>query len=222
MKCQHCDYEWEPRKEKPKACPRCKRRLDYPIREKSDELSKAKDIEKGFKRTVYVMSILTERLEEEGILPVIVGGAAVEFYTRDWYATVDIDLAINKDKREEFYKIMKEFDFDKSGRMWVREDLNLYIEIPADLRDIDRDRLTEVKTEQGHAYIIGLEEIIFDRIQAAEHWDSRSDKDQAVRIGSSFYNEIDWEYVRERCEEELSEDMLDEILKEVKDEKDKT
>jgi predicted Zn-ribbon and HTH transcriptional regulator len=30
MKCTYCKYEWEPRKEKPKACPRCKRRFDYP------------------------------------------------------------------------------------------------------------------------------------------------------------------------------------------------
>lgn len=30
MICTHCEYEWESRKEKPKACPRCKRRFDYP------------------------------------------------------------------------------------------------------------------------------------------------------------------------------------------------
>ena len=31
MICEHCEYEWETRKEKPKACPRCKRRFDYPL-----------------------------------------------------------------------------------------------------------------------------------------------------------------------------------------------
>lgn len=30
MKCKYCNYEWEPRKKQPKACPRCKRRFDYP------------------------------------------------------------------------------------------------------------------------------------------------------------------------------------------------
>ncbi|MDD5191598.1 MAG: hypothetical protein PHH54_02255 [Candidatus Nanoarchaeia archaeon] len=30
MKCENCEYEWEARKENPKACPRCKRRFDYP------------------------------------------------------------------------------------------------------------------------------------------------------------------------------------------------
>jgi rubrerythrin len=29
MKCPKCEYEWEPRKEKPKECPSCKYRLRY-------------------------------------------------------------------------------------------------------------------------------------------------------------------------------------------------
>jgi len=29
QKCDHCDYEWQARVQKPKACPRCKRRFDY-------------------------------------------------------------------------------------------------------------------------------------------------------------------------------------------------
>jgi len=29
MKCPRCRYEWESRKDNPKACPRCKSRLDY-------------------------------------------------------------------------------------------------------------------------------------------------------------------------------------------------
>ncbi len=219
MKCPHCDYEWEPRKDKPKACPRCKRRLDYPI--KKDRLSKTGKIERGFQRNIYVMSILTERLEEEGITPVVIGGAAVEFYTRDWYSTGDIDLAIDKSKRDEFYEVMEDLGFKKEGRMWAREDLNLYVEIPGDIKDIDEERLTEVETEAGRAYLIGLEDIIFDRIQAAKHWESKSDREQAVRMGTSFYDDIDWDYVRKRCKKELSEGMLDEVLEEIEDAKGK-
>tara|TARA_Y100000034_G_C6896803_1_gene413643 strand:+ start:1872 stop:1994 length:123 start_codon:yes stop_codon:yes gene_type:complete len=32
-KCHHCGYKWESRKDKPKECPRCKRRIDYPFKE---------------------------------------------------------------------------------------------------------------------------------------------------------------------------------------------
>lgn len=221
MKCPHCDYEWNPRKEKPKSCPRCKRRLDYPLDEEQNRLQKARELERGFQRTIYLMSVLTEELEKKGIKPVIIGGAAVEFYTRDWYATADIDLAIDKKYREEFNEVMDEFGFDKEGRMWVREDLNLYIEIPGDIKDISRERLTEVETEEGHAYVIGLEDIVFDRIEAAEHWNSGSDKEQAIRVGTAFYDEIDWSYIRNKCKEDFSEEMLDEVLEVIEDEKDK-
>jgi predicted Zn-ribbon and HTH transcriptional regulator len=34
MKCDHCLYEWAPRVSDPKACPRCKARLDVMKKEK--------------------------------------------------------------------------------------------------------------------------------------------------------------------------------------------
>ena len=30
MKCKFCEYEWKEREKEPKACPRCKKRFDYP------------------------------------------------------------------------------------------------------------------------------------------------------------------------------------------------
>jgi len=30
VECSKCGYDWKPRVEKPKACPRCKTRFDYP------------------------------------------------------------------------------------------------------------------------------------------------------------------------------------------------
>ncbi len=153
---------------------------------------------------------------------VIVGGAAVEFYTRDWYATGDIDLAINKGKRKEVGKVLEVMGLKKMGRMWVREDLSLYIEAPGDIADIDIDKVTRIETDAGFAYIIGLEDIIFDRIQAAEHWKSESDKEQAIRMVAMFYEEIDWNYLRKKCVEEGSEKMLRKVKEAARDAKEKT
>lgn len=226
MKCTFCEYEWEPRKPDPKACPRCKRRLDFPRKAKGpdtakevDLLSDAKSIERGFERTTYVMSLITPMLEERGIQCVVVGGSAVEFYTRDWYATGDIDLAINRSKRNVIGEVMDKFGFKKEGRMWVREDLNLYIETPGDVRDIDLDKTTLVETDAGHVYMIGLEDIILDRILAAEHWDSESDKEQAIRIATIYNDEIDWNYIKKVSKQEMAEKMLKIILEAVEDAK---
>ena len=209
MKCQFCGYEWKPRKPKPVACPRCKRRFDYPTKKViKDVIAEAKKIERGFQRTIYVMSVITPRLEDMGVTVVVVGGAAVEFYTRDWYATGDIDLAINRGKQRDLGEVLEILGFKKRGRMWVREDLSLYIEAPGVVSDIDLDKVIKIETDAGYAYFIGLEDIIFDRIQAAEHWKSESDREQAIRMVATFYDEIDWRYLRKKCVDEGSEKML--------------
>ena len=40
MKCNKCNYEWDNREPEPKACPRCKRRFDYPKDQKTVKLRK--------------------------------------------------------------------------------------------------------------------------------------------------------------------------------------
>ncbi len=223
MKCKFCGYEWKPRKSDPVACPRCKRRFDYPLKKSGDDfIAEAKRIERGFQRTIYVMSVLTPRLEEKGVKAVVIGGAAVEFYTRDWYATGDIDLAVNKDKHKVLSEVLKEKGFKKTGRMWVREDLNLYIEAPGDVADIDLDKVTRVETDVGYTYVIGVEDIIFDRIQAAEHWKSESDKEQAIRTATIFYDDMDWKRLKKRCSEEGSDKMLIKVREAARDAKKRT
>lgn len=37
MICTKCGYEWKPRVEKPKECPRCKARMDYQKKNKTPE-----------------------------------------------------------------------------------------------------------------------------------------------------------------------------------------
>ena len=167
------------------------------------------------------MAIISREAKKYGIKPVIVGGAAVEFYTRDWYSTADIDIAIDKTKRKEFEKIMKKMKFRRFGRMWIKEDLSLYIEAPADITDIDMEKITIVETPVGNAYVIGIEDILFDRIQAAEHWKSEADKEQAIRIASLYFDEIDWSYLEKKCRKEESLKMLKIVKKEAENEKSK-
>jgi predicted amidophosphoribosyltransferase len=62
MECRFCGYNWKPRKDQPKSCPRCKRRFDYP--ERKDPLLKAKEFSRGFERNIYVMAVLTKELKK--------------------------------------------------------------------------------------------------------------------------------------------------------------
>ncbi|RWR12183.1 hypothetical protein QNH23_13865 [Siminovitchia fortis] len=48
-----------------------------------------------FEKMVGVAAVLTELLAERKVKPIIVGGLAVELYTKSDYTTVDIDLVIS-------------------------------------------------------------------------------------------------------------------------------
>ena len=46
------------------------------------------------RRRLIMLGLLTARLSPQGIEPILVGGAALEFYTAGGYATGDVDLAL--------------------------------------------------------------------------------------------------------------------------------
>jgi hypothetical protein len=46
------------------------------------------------RKRLLALGIVSDRLREAGLEPILVGGAAVEFYTAGGYATKDVDLAL--------------------------------------------------------------------------------------------------------------------------------
>lgn len=132
-----------------------------------------------------------------------------------------IDLAIDPAKIKSITKAMAHMGFEKEGRMWIREDLDIYIEAPERLRDINTDKVLKVKTDIGPAYIAGVEDMLHDRIQATKHWKSASDEEQAIRIGMANYEIIDWDYLREKCQKDDSPDKLQQIKEKMEDERSK-
>ncbi len=184
-------------------------------------LEKAKSIERGYKRTLYVMSLICNELKKHKIKPVIIGGAAVEFYTRDWYSTLDIDLAVNLGNSEIIGKIFQDLGFERTGRAWSRVDLGIEIEMPGRLKSLRENKIIEVDTGVGKAYIAGVDDIIVDRILAAKHWDSTQDEEQVIEMAIGNYGDIDWTYIEGKCKEDLAEDKFVEVKKRIDDEKDK-
>ena len=128
-----------------------------------------------FEKMVQVAALLTKLLEDKHIRPVIVGGLAVEIYTRSDYTTVDIDMIISD--RELAGQILVQLGFSVEGRHWYHEKLMISIEIPNDiLEDADDSKVTELQINNDlKVYVIGIEDIILDRLRACIHWKSTSD-----------------------------------------------
>ena len=158
-----------------------------------DDLRDEPDIAR---RRLLALGLLTETLAPVGIEPILVGGAALEFYTAGGYATKDVDLALPV--ATEVDAAFESLGFLKEGRYWYREDLDLLFEAPAPagLPGEDSPR-TLVNLDGLRLVIIGVEDLLLDRLRAWVHWRSEEDGRWARRL-AMLYPDLDWGYVADR------------------------
>jgi len=167
-------------------------------------MSQARDLQERLaneqdprKRRLIALGILTKVLAPHGVEPVLVGGGALEFYTAGGYATKDVDLALPA--APEVDAAFTALGFEKEGRYWFHPELDLLFEAPAPagLPGEDAPR-TEVEIDGLRVVIIGIEDLLIDRLRAWIHWNSDEDGRWTRRLALLYPDRIDWDYVRER------------------------
>ncbi len=164
------------------------------------KLERIASIENLADRKIYFMSLLTREAEKRNVQPVVVGGSAVEFYTEGIYPSYDIDLVGN---RRIIGEILEEtFDFEPSGRHWINEQIGLYVEIPSSHLAGDKNKITTIRVENQPVYVLGLEDLIIDRIKACVYWESRTDYEQARFLLRQYKNRLDFEYLEKKTRAE--------------------
>ena len=126
------------------------------------------------RRRLIALGVLTEQLSAHGIEPILVGGGALEFYTAGGYATKDVDLALPV--APEVDAAFASLGFEKEGRYWYHPEYDLLFEAPAPagLPGEDAPR-TEVEIDGLRVVIIGIEDLLIDRLRAWVHWNSDED-----------------------------------------------
>lgn len=184
-----------------------------------EELLKCVDIENKVKKQVAIAGIITEALECLGIIPIVVGGAAVDFYTYGQYATADVDFVsvITEDVK----KTMNDLGFVKKDKYWRIPDTDIMVEFPSDRLVGDLDRIEPVEFEGKTIYYIGLEDLILNRVQEAEHWKDLNSADWAQRLMASYYDKIDWSYCHKKSNEYGCMKKFEQIQRKAKKIKDK-
>lgn len=151
------------------------------------------------RRRLVALALVANRLAEDGIEPILVGGAALELYTAGGYATGDVDLALPSIPAVD--RAFADLGFAKRGRFWVREDLDLLFEAPAPagLPGETAPR-SEIEVEGLRVVVIGVEDLLLDRVRAAVHWKSDEDRRWARRLAHLYAEKIDWSYLRDKTE----------------------
>jgi excisionase family DNA binding protein len=160
-------------------------------------------------RRLRFVALLTKAVVSLGWrAPVIVGGCAVQYYTAGDYGTVDIDLV---GASEPVAQVLESWGFLREGRHWYDSELKFAIEVPG--RQLDPNeaaRVFGVRVEGVTAYIIGIEDLIIDRLNACVHWKD-VESCRWARTMLLTAPELDEAYLEERATAEQVLDKLREL-----------
>jgi len=166
-------------------------------------------IEDPLKRRLLFVGWLTEQLAGAGVVPIVVGGHALEFYTLGEYTTGDVDLIVAD--REKAAQVLEEAGFTREGRHWYRADVNIAVEIPGETLAGEESRVETVEVEGFKVHIIGKEDLLIDRLNACVHWRSESDCFWARMLIELYGDRMDWGYLEKRAREEGTWEKLREL-----------
>jgi hypothetical protein len=143
--------------------------------------------------------LITRRLEERGNpAPILIGGLALSYYTREVYFTADIDLAYAD--RNALNETLGELGFAKTGRYWVHSGLDIAVEAPASDLVGEEAPCEIVELEEGlFCVVIGLEDLIIDRMKTYKHSKSEVDGEMTELLIARYGEEIDWDYLEKKA-----------------------
>jgi len=158
-----------------------------------------KNMESPLKRQLLMVGLITKLLEKEGRkAPVIIGGCALSYYSREVYFTTDIDLSYAE--REVLDNVLKSIDFQKKGRYWVHEGLKMAIEAPTSKLVGEEAPVEIIEVGEGlQCTIIGIEDLIIDRMNACKHWKSEIDCEMVELLVNRYCNDLDWPYLERKA-----------------------
>lgn len=169
-------------------------------------MAAAAKIKDSAERAVGIAAVLARALRQVGQDPVLVGGAAVEFYTQGGYSTEDIDMVAPGGA--DLVKTMEQLGFEKMGKDFIHEPLKVYVEFPGASLGPD-ERFQEIQMGGQHLRIISVEDLIVDRLASFKFWQSAIDGTNAMLLLE--LENIDETRLLFRARQENTEDALGSI-----------
>lgn len=159
-------------------------------------------------RTPIFVALLNERLPEDSHV-VLVGGGLVELLSDGMYTTGDVDLVGGGDH---VGGLLEGAGFKSEGRHYVHPDLGLAVDLVGPRLEQDQSEIV-IEYKGYKVPALTIEDLIVDRLNAAKHWDSETDWEQAVLIYEVHRDRLD----RERLEEKAAYNDVQDVLKELEE-----
>ncbi len=161
-------------------------------------LKKIGDARSPLARQLTMVGLITSVLEERGKpAPILIGGLALAYYSREVYFTSDIDLAYAD--RDALDEALSSLGFGKKGRYWIHDDLEIAVEAPAGSLVGEEAPVETVELEGGlRCVILGVEDLVIDRLNACKHWKSEIDCEMAEILIARYSEDMDWAYLERK------------------------
>ena len=160
------------------------------------------------KRKMLLLGYLSERLSVVKAVLFLVGGQAVETYSAGVFVTGDIDVTTTNTAATE--ELLSKLGFAKEGMIWLNPRLGMAVQIVSSYPR--RSLRARTFVVEGYSVkVVGVEDLIIDRLAAAKFWKSERDFEQARALFESFRDSIDSAYLDETAREEMVTDFLSRI-----------
>ena len=146
-------------------------------------------------------SIVSETLEDAGIIATLSGGAAVSIYTRNRYVSRDLDF-VTLARVDELSKALEPLGFKQTGRprlsVFEHPLSRWYLEFPpAPLgfgsTYVDPSQCAPVDISVGRLRIITPTQCVMDRLVAAATWNEPQSLEQALLVAETKNSSINWD-----------------------------
>ena len=80
-------------------------------------------------------------------------------------------------------------------RHWYHEELDLALEIPDNILAGSQEKVVTLEIDNLELYIIGIEDLVLDRLAAAKYWKSEADLLWAAKLLALHQDSVDWRYL---------------------------
>ncbi len=124
---------------------------------------------------------------------IVVGGSAIEIYTVGKYTSGDIDIVSSED--EKIGAVLRSWQFEKGGRVWVSETLQIVVDLVKHPYTGSAERTTVGATPFGPVRIAAIEDLLVKRLSSYKHWKEKGDYAHAMLLALQFRDTLDWPYV---------------------------
>jgi len=155
------------------------------------------------RKKMLLLGYVTSQLEKKKQSIFLVGGQAVETYTAGQFPTGDVDVTTSDSATTQ--KVLKSLGFKEIGMIWLNKPLGIAFHIVGYFAP---ERPRTIRIGPYKARIVGVEELILDRLSAAKFWNIPADYEKAKVLYDNFGKQINKDYLRENAKKKKVDDLL--------------